>query len=167
MSTYGIAGSNPLAPFSDTVNTLLKEAIKTRWDADYTTPAVITYPLSTDIIWLTTWYTGYRDVEIIFLHGYLDQTAATTDERYERDIETVDCHIWVRGGGGDVEPTALNKVLNGVKTVVSKNKATLIPNAEVKIVSSQRAPTEKDDDFKNLWHYLLKMRVTYWSVISS
>jgi len=167
MSTYGIAGSDPVAPFSNTVNTLLKDAIKTRWDADYVTPLGITYPVSTDIIWLTTWYTGYRDVEVVFLHGFLDQVPATTDQRYERDTETVDCHIWVRGGGGDVEPTALNKTLNGLKTVIAKNKTTLIPNANVFVASSQRAPTEKDDDFRNMWHYLIKIRVNYWSVNTS
>lgn len=166
MSTYGVAGSNPLAPFSNTVNGLLKDAIKARWDPDYTTPNSITYPLSADIIWLNTWYTGYRDVEIIFLHGFLDSPdfLRTTDWRYQGHIDTVDCHVWVRGGGGDVEPTALVKVINGLQTVVAKNKATLIPNANVMIASSQRAPTERDDDFKNLWHYLIKMRVNYWTV---
>lgn len=167
MSTnYGIAGSNPLAPFSNTVNGLLKDAIKSRWNADYATPAAITYPLEADIIWLNTWVTGYRDVEIIFLHGFLDSPSLlkTTDWRMEGHIDTIDCHVWVRGGGGDVEPTALNKVINGLRTVVAKNKSTLIPNANVTIASMQRAPTDTEGDFKNIWHYLIKMRVNYWTV---
>jgi len=166
MSSYGIAGSNPLAPFSNTIEALLKDAIKTRWNSDYATPAGVTYPLEADIIWLNTWVTGYRDVEIVFLHSFLDSPEIwkTTDWRMQGNQETVDCHVWVRGGGGDVQPTALNKVLNGLQTVVAKNKATLIPNASVRIASSQRAPTDTDDDYKNIWHYLIKIRVTYWTV---
>lgn len=165
-SSYGIAGSNPLAPFSSTVQVLLKDAIKAKWASDYTTPNSITYPLVTDIIWLNTWNVGYKDVEIIFLHGFLDspEQLKTTDWRYQGHTETVDCHVWVRGGGGDVEPTALAKTLNGLHTVIAKNKATLIPNATVRIVTSQRAPLDRDDDFRNLWHYLLRIKVNYWSV---
>lgn len=164
--SFGVAGSNPLADYPQTVNKILCDSIKNKWDSDYATPNGITYPLASDMFWLQTWRTGNKDIELIFLQGFLDRPllASTTDWRYESNIETVDCHVWVRGAGGDVEPTSLPKVLNGIKQVVALNKTTLVPNAGVRIASSQRAFTNEDTDFRNLWHFLIKMRVNYWTV---
>lgn len=165
-SSYGVAGSSPLAEYSQTVNKILCDAIKAKWNSDYATPAGITYPLAADMYWLQSWRTGNNDIELIFLQGFLDrpELSKTTDWRYQGTVETVDCHAWIRGSGGDIEPPTVPKVLNGLKQVLALNKTSLVPNAAVRIASCQRAFTNEDTDFRNLWHFLMKMRVTYWTV---
>ena len=167
-SSYGISGSNPVAQYATSVNHILKDAIKARWDPDYTTPLSITFPLSTNILWLNTWRIGVKEVELVFLLGFHDipPEQQTIGQKMEMHIETVDLHIWVKGIGGDVEPPTLHKVLNGLNRVVAFNKSTLVPNAEVRIASTQPAVTNPEVDFKTYWHYLMKLRVSYWSTAS-
>lgn len=165
---YGVAGTDPLSDYSQAVNVLLCDAIKARWNLDlYNNDGPpFPYPSAEDIIWTNVWFTGSRDTEIIFKESFDDKpmNRRTIDWHRQGHVLTVDVHSFVRGAGGDVEPDALGRVIRGLDKVVALNHTTLIPNAVVDIVSSQPAPTEANDDYQTLWHYLTKMRVQFWKV---
>jgi hypothetical protein len=168
-SSYGIAGSSPFADYASRINVLLCDAIKARWNQDVHGDIIppIPYPSAADdIIWLNTWYTGSRDIELIFKEEFDDTPVQlrTTDWRYQGHITTVNLHIFVRGVGGDVEPAILGQVIRGLEKVVALNRTSLILNGWCEVISTQPGPTERSDSNQTLWHVLMKIRVYYYKV---
>jgi hypothetical protein len=165
-SNYGVAGTGPfLQDYSARLNVLLKDAIKARWDTDVGTPA------TSKMLFLTTWFSATKDIELIFRQGFEDKPALrgsrTIDVRLQKHIVTVDIHIGVRSGGGDIEPPVLNTVIKGLDKIIALNHTVLIPNAVVELVSTQEGPVERPDSRQTFWHVLCKTRISFWKARTS
>jgi len=168
---FGVAGTNPLSDYAQRINVLLCDAIKAKWDdtlygVDEDPSPGFPSVANNDLIFLNTWFTGSKDIELIFKEALDDKPALmrSTDWRYQGHITTVDIHAFVRGAGGDVEPEDVGAVNRALETIIALNHTTLIPNAVVNVAFSQPAPTENQDDFQTLWHTLMKVRVQYFKV---
>jgi hypothetical protein len=146
---------------SSTFNVLLMNAVQATWKADTTSD-----PAVANILFLPTWYTDTSDITMAFRH--VDETRPqlehTTDGRYESVYDMVDIHLWVRSAGGDAEPTDLAKMINGLKTILHKNKATLITNCICQVTAILPGRLEIEDDRQTLWHRIIRVQVKHYEV---
>jgi len=173
-STFGIAGSAPLADYTSRINVQLMDAIKNSWDSvvyDNVTPP-LPYPAQSDIIFGNSWFTSGGDIEMIFKQNFEDMPktlrgSASTDGRFQEHIITVDVHIGIRSEGLDVESPLVATMVNALDKIISLNSTTLIPNANVVLASTQLGPSEKLTSRETWWHVLCKCRVVFWKVRTS
>jgi len=162
-SSYGVASDSVfLQDYQQSINILLKDSIKSKWDT-YTLD-----PPASKILFSEVWFTQSKDIEIVVLNGFTDKPqvrgSVTTDRRMQKVIQNVDIHIGVRSRGGDVEPPVLNKVINALDEIISLNKRTLVDNLVCEVVSVQQGPTERSESRQTFWHKLMKVRTFYWKV---
>lgn len=156
--TYGVAGTSPLADYDKRINVLLCDAFIARW------ATTITEPMQSDINFLTSWYTGSKDIELIFRQNAVDRNTSmrSTDWRLQGVRTFVDLHIFVRGAGGDAEPDTMRAVENAVERVIETNHDRLIPHASCACTSIVPASDELIDDLQTLWHSIMTVEVVYW-----
>lgn len=169
MSSYGVAGTDPIADLSARAHILLMNAIKTRWNlivhGNITPP--IPFPAEADIFFLPTWTTGARDVELIFKEEFVDMPSnlRSVDWRLQGHTATVNIHIFVRGRAGDTEPPLLGQVISGIEKIVVLNKTSLIPNAWCEITAVMPGPLDREDDIQTHYHSIIKVKIHYWKVV--
>ena len=153
----GVAGSSPLSESPARMNVMLMNAVQAAWDAN------VVVPPSSEILFLPTWFTGTRDIEMIFRPSFYDQPywGRSTDWTLQLVMETIDVHIGVRGISSDQEPLFLSSTIQGLERVIEINCRTLIPNAWMTVENIMQGATEKADDLQTFWHSFVKVGV-YW-----
>ena len=157
--TYGVAGSFPLSEYPARMNIMLMNAVQAAWDAN------VVVPPSSEILFLPTWFSGQKDIEIIFRQSFYDQPywGRSTDWGYQLTIETIDVHVGVRAiAEGDQEPLFLSSVLQGLERIIAINCRTLIPNAWLTVESVMQGSVEKADDIQSFWHSLMKVSTYHY-----
>lgn len=155
---YGIAGAPAGTEFPDRMNVMLMNAVQSVWDAN------VPIPSSSEILFLPTWFTGMKDVELVFRPSFYDQPywGRSTDWSLQLTMETVDIHLGVRGIADGNEPLFLSSTLQGLERILAIHCRTLVPNAWFAVENIMQGATEKEDDLQTFWHSLMKVGAYYY-----
>jgi hypothetical protein len=151
---YVVAGTSPLAWWSNDLHLLLKDAVKAKWTTDITDPPVAYVNFNDD------WFTDSQDIEFTFLHLRDDFNPNRRSVGWNRrnTATFIDVHMFVRGMG-NTQPAYVYKAKKAFEDIIELNNTTLLAPAIVTIDTMD--PMKEHDHQRTMYHYRFSITVWY------
>lgn len=151
---YVVAGTSPLAWWSDELNILLMNAVKAKWTTDILDPP-IAYVLFND-----TWFDAASDITFSF--KFIRERPVKKDTAWIRrnTAAFLDVHMWIKSKSlGPTDSNYRYKTKKAFEDLIELNNTTLLPPAVVSIDDSTEI--NEQDYLQDVLHYIFSVTVYY------
>jgi hypothetical protein len=152
---YVVAGTSPLAWWSDSVHILLMNAIAAKWATDVTDPPVA-YVLFND-----TWFDDHSDLTFSFkfLRDDFNLNRRSVGWNRRNTATYIDVHMWVKTKTLATDANYVYKCKKAFEDIIELNNNTLLAPAIVTIDDVTEIPEQ--DHKQDVVHYVFSVTVWY------